>query len=87
MPFILLDIVHLARAEENVLNTVIAAHHVNLLAVHDGSMFLTHLDHTSFRDNFTLGLIELIDCRRRAAASDQGITVWESDGSSIVHEV
>lgn len=86
-PLVLRDIVNFAAAEKDILHSIITTHHVDVLAIHDGGMLLTHLVHAGLLDNLALRVIELVDGRRRATAGDESVAIRHSHRCSVVHKV
>jgi hypothetical protein len=63
LPFILVDIIHLTTVQENVLDPVIAAHHVDKAAVDDRGMLLSALVHWMEHLDLAFGVHILVHSR------------------------
>ena len=86
-PLVLCDVVNFAAAEEDILHSIVATHHVDVLAIHNGGMLLSHLIHAGLLYNLALRVIELVDGRRRTTACDESVAIRHGHRRSVVHKV
>jgi len=75
LPLVILDVVHLAAVEKDILDPVIPSHDVDERTINDSSVLLAHLVHAAAQNDLALAVDVLVHRCRAASASDQSVAI------------